>query len=40
MTFKPGLIDPEVTIEDEPTRKFLQAYMERFSGFVAKLLQR
>lgn len=40
LTMKPGLIADDGTVTDESTRKFLQAYMDRFAAFTAKLVQR
>ncbi len=40
ITMKPGLIADDGTVTDESTRKFLQAYMDRFASFTAKLAQR
>lgn len=40
LTFKPGLIAEDGTVDDESTRKFLQAYMERFADFTAKLTRK
>jgi len=35
--FKPNLFDDEGNIGDESTQKFLQGFIDRFAGFVAKL---
>jgi len=40
LTFKPGLIGEDGTVEDESTRLFLQGYMNRYAAFTAKLVQK
>lgn len=37
ITFKPGLIDDSHAIIVESTRNFLQAYMDQFASFAARL---
>jgi len=40
LTYKPAWANASAILQDEPTRKFLQAYMERFAQFVGKLAPR
>lgn len=40
ITMKPGLVAEDGSVSDESTRKFLQAYMDRFASFTARLAQR
>jgi chromate reductase len=37
VTFKPNLIDDEVNISDDSTRKFLQGFIEQFASLVMRL---
>jgi chromate reductase, NAD(P)H dehydrogenase (quinone) len=39
ITFKPNLVDVDGNIGDEPTRKFLQGFIDRFADLVARLSQ-
>ncbi len=38
ISFKPGLVDDDGNVTVEATHKFLQAYMQRFAAFTAKLV--
>jgi chromate reductase len=37
ISFKPGLVDANGTVIDENTRKFLQAFMDRFTSLLGQL---
>jgi chromate reductase len=37
ISFKPGLVDANGTITDENTRRFLQAFIDRFASLLAQL---
>jgi chromate reductase len=36
LSFKPGLIDDQNEITDEPTRKFLSGYVDRLAAWIAR----
>src|SRR5262245_56346189 len=37
IVFKPGMVDAEGNVPDEGTRKFLQAYVDAFAGWVERV---
>lgn len=37
VAFKPGLIDETDTVTDEPTRIFLQSFIDQFAGLARRL---
>jgi chromate reductase, NAD(P)H dehydrogenase (quinone) len=37
ISFKPGVVDSNGIITDESTRRFLKAFIDQFTTFVARL---